>query len=244
MGRVIAVASGKGGTGKSTAVCGLGASLALAGHSVCLIDLDIELRKLDMLLGLSDMAAADFTDLLSGACEPESAIIRHPYMPGLHLLAAPARSPAPEIDAAAFVKMCEELKEKFDFCFIDCPAGLGFAMELVCPAADSCILVSTPDYVALRDAQRVSAAFARAGIKDVKLIVNRVNRKNIKKGLAPDIDDAIDSAGSPLIGVVPEDIKILRGQLRFSSGRKKGAALAFANIAARLTGKHVPVMKI
>ena len=61
------------------------------------------------------------------------------------------------------------------------------------------------------------------------------------------IDDAMDAAGLPLLGVVPEDPKVI---LAANSGEplilfsRRGAALAYLNIAKRLMGERIPLMKI
>ena len=80
----------------------------------------------------------------------------------------------------------------------------------------------------------------------IHLVVNRVQPKLLKK-LHTTIDDAMDAAGLPLIGVVPEDPQVI---LCANLGRplatqsRRGAALACWNIARRLEGHRVPIMRI
>ena len=62
----IAVVSGKGGTGKTSFVSGVGAALAREGCRVLCLDCDVGLRNLDLALGLSDRALMDFTDVAQG----------------------------------------------------------------------------------------------------------------------------------------------------------------------------------
>ena len=54
MGKAIVITSGKGGVGKTTTTANLGTALALLGKRVCLVDLDIGLRNLDVILGLDN----------------------------------------------------------------------------------------------------------------------------------------------------------------------------------------------
>ena len=89
MGIVIAVASGKGGTGKTSVTGGVAAALAMAGQRVLCIDMDIGLRNLDISLGLSDRALMDFSDVAEGRCPLVRAAVNHPDLPGLALLTAP-----------------------------------------------------------------------------------------------------------------------------------------------------------
>ena len=67
MGIVIAITSGKGGTGKTSITGGIAAALARRGRSVLCIDMDIGLRNLDISLGVSDRALMDFTDVAQAA---------------------------------------------------------------------------------------------------------------------------------------------------------------------------------
>jgi septum site-determining protein MinD len=78
------------------------------------------------------------------------------------------------------------------------------------------------------------------------MVVNRVRPKLLRR-LNTTIDDAMDSAGLPLLGMVPEDEAVIlatnRGEPLIFNNRK-GAALAYANIARRITGQSIPLMKV
>ena len=67
MGELIAVLSGKGGTGKTTVCAALATSLSHLGETVLCIDCDVGLRNLDIALGLADEGALSFADITSGA---------------------------------------------------------------------------------------------------------------------------------------------------------------------------------
>ena len=69
MGKVIVVASGKGGTGKTMFSVNLGATLAKMGRSVVMIDLDMGLRNLDLYFGLENNVVYDVHDVLTGLCK-------------------------------------------------------------------------------------------------------------------------------------------------------------------------------
>ena len=67
MGKIIAVVSGKGGTGKTSFTANVGIALAEMGHRTLCVDCDITLRNLDLALGLSDSAMMDFCDVAKAA---------------------------------------------------------------------------------------------------------------------------------------------------------------------------------
>ena len=89
MGKIIAVVSGKGGTGKTSFTACVALSLAAMGYETLALDCDITLRNLDLALGLSDSAAMDFSDVLDGRCTLAEATVPHRKYPKLSLLAAP-----------------------------------------------------------------------------------------------------------------------------------------------------------
>ena len=66
MNKIIAVTSGKGGTGKSTFSIGLALAFKGEGKRVLMIDMDTGLRCLDLLLGLEENVVFDISDILSG----------------------------------------------------------------------------------------------------------------------------------------------------------------------------------
>ena len=88
MGEVILVASGKGGTGKTSLTAGVASCLAALGHRVLCIDLDIGLRNLDIALGLTDIGTLSFLDVIQGSYTLDQAV-GHPRYPSLRFLTAP-----------------------------------------------------------------------------------------------------------------------------------------------------------
>ncbi len=245
MGCAIVVTSGKGGTGKTSLTGGLASCLAAMGHRVLCIDMDIGLRNLDLSLGMSDRAFMDFTDVLAGRCSLERAALPHPVISGLHLLTAPVSPPARPLEEAAMRDLVRQAKHDFDYVLMDSPAGLGEGFRLAVCAADRAVVVSTTDASALRDAQRTVGELSRV-LPRIHLVVNRVQPKLLRR-LHTTIDDAMDAAGLPLLGVVPEDQQVT---LAANQGQplilvaSKGAAVAYLNIARRLDGMKIPLMKI
>ncbi len=244
MSTAIVVTSGKGGTGKTSVTGGLASCLAGLGHRVLCIDMDIGLRNLDLSLGMSDRALMDFTDVVEGRCSLSRAVVEHPTVRDLFLLTAPL-TPRP-IGEFAMRELIREAKQNYDFILMDSPAGLGSGFRLALCAADRAIVVSTTDPSALRDAQRTVTEIRSALPGRIHLVMNRVQPKLMKK-LHTTIDDAMNTAGLPLLGVIPEDpaVTLAAGKgtplILFT---RKGAAIACLNTAKRLMGQSVPVMRI
>lgn len=239
MGTAIMVTSGKGGTGKTSLVAGVGTCLAALGKRVLCMDLDVGLRSLDLVLGMDDRALMDFTDAAHGRCSLNDAA-RQPEVPGLYLLTAPAQSEPP--DFPLFRRLMDEAKEQFDFVLLDSPAGLGDNFRLASSGADKAVVVSTTDPVALRDAQRAVTELVR-DVPDLHLVMNRVEKKTLR-GMGATIDQAMDTAGLPLLGVVPEDRQVRLAAVKGTPlplYTSKGAVRAYLNIAKRLLGRRAPL---
>lgn len=247
LGQCIAVVSGKGGTGKTSFTAGVGAALALAGKRVLCLDCDVGLRNLDLALGLSDRALMDFSDVAQGRCALDSAVVEHARLPGLYLLTAPVRTRGRPVTEAQMASLLAEVRKKYDYCLLDAPAGLGSGFLLATCTADRAVVVTTADASSLRDAQHTVMELERFGSGSLHLVVNRVRRKMLRSMHAT-IDDAIDKAGLPLIGVVPEDdalpLCLNQGTPLLLTGSQSPAAAAYRNIAKRLQGGKAPLLRI
>ena len=247
MGQCIAVVSGKGGTGKTSLTAGVGTALALAGKSVLCVDCDIGLRNLDLSLGLSDRALMDFSDVAQGRCSLERAVVQHPGVKNLYLLTAPVRMRGRPVSAEQMRELVSQIRKRFDYCLLDAPAGLGIGFLLATAAADRCIVVTTSDASSLRDAQHTVMELNHFGTGRLHLVVNRV-RKKLLRSMHATIDDAIDKAGLPLLGVVPEDdalpLALNQGSALLLSSNQSPASSAYRNIATRLQGGKAPLLRI
>ncbi|NLT15275.1 MAG: septum site-determining protein MinD [Clostridiales bacterium] len=243
MGKVIVVASGKGGTGKTTSVGAISSCLAALGQKTLCMDCDAGLRNLDIIIGMTDYAVTDFSDVLSGFIGLDEAITEHPKISGLCFLPAPAFDGPDEIDPKAMSALMEQIRERFDYCLIDSPAGIGPGFRLAAQNADMAIIVTTGDISSMRDGQRVFGELRNMGVEEIRLIVNRVNPKSFRR-IETTVDDIIDTIGAKLLGIVEEDEAVF-----FSSNREtplilfgnKKAALQFLHIAQRITGARIPL---
>ena len=246
-GQCIAVVSGKGGTGKTSFTAGVSAALAQSGKRVLCLDCDVGLRNLDLALGLSDRALMDFSDVAQNRCPLAAAVVEHPHLPGLFLLTAPVRSRGRPATEEQMAKLLRDIRERFDYCLLDAPAGLGTGFLLATCAADRAVVVTTADASSLRDAQHTVMELNRFRSGTLHLVVNRV-RKKMLRSMHATIDDAIDKAGLPLIGVVPEDdalpLCLNQGVPLLLAGGQQPAASAYRNIAKRIQGGKAPLLRI
>ena len=243
MGSVIAVLSGKGGTGKTSVCAGVSVALASAGQRVLCVDCDVGLRNLDISLGLSDSGALSFQDVSEGGYslyQTES----HPDYPFLSFLTAPMNRSVDQINAAAFQDMLSAARTVFDYILLDAPAGVEAGFHLASAAADRCIVVTGSGPAAVRDAARVGDLLELAGKTDVRLVVNRVDRTMLSI-LNQTIDDVMDAAGLPLLGVVLEDPDVPMaaacGMSLAQYNKRSPAAQCFRRISKRIQGYPEPI---
>lgn len=242
MGELIAVLSGKGGTGKTSVCAGVASALAESSLRVLCIDCDVGLRNLDISLGLSDCSSLSFLDICSGNYQLDQ-VPAHSLLPSLFFLTAPVNCTAEQVDQEAFAAMLRQARGQFDYVFLDAPAGIDAGFRLAARNADRVILVTGADPAAVRDAARAGELLEKMGKTNIRLVVNRVDRKMVSS-MAITVDDVMDNAGLPLLGVVPEDPNVTLAaafnQLLLRTSRR-GAARACRCIAKRIQGLPEPI---
>lgn len=243
MGEIIAVLSGKGGTGKTSLCAGLAASLASQGLRVLCVDCDVGLRNLDISLGMSDRGTLSFLDVMNGGYSLGQ-IPKHDRFPELSFLTAPMNCPIENIDAAAFSRCFRSIAPYYDFILLDAPAGVDAGFRLVTECAHRFLLVTGPHPAAIRDASRVGELLELAGKTNIRLIVNRVARPMLRT-MRLTIDDVMDNTGLPLLGVVLEDVNVTLsaalGKSILEHAPRCDAAKAFVRISKRIQGIPEPM---
>ena len=243
MGELFAVLSGKGGTGKTSVCAGIATALAAEGKRVLCIDCDVGLRNLDISLGMSDCGALSFLDVSEGGYPLEKSA-EHPLYPKLKFLTAPMNRPVEKIDPDAFGDMLQNARSSFDYIFLDAPAGVDAGFRLVSQVADRFLLVTGSGPAAVRDAARVADLLEIMQKNNIRLVVNRVQRE-VLKTVKLTIDDVMDTAGLPLMGVVREDPNVTLaasfGQCVLKFAKRSDAAKAYRRIARRIQGFHEPI---
>ena len=241
--KVTVITSGKGGVGKSTVAAYLGVALCTAGKKVLLIDMDEGLRSLDIILNVSSRTVFDVTDVLNENCTPNEALLSIEKCNGLYLLPAPLKKGEIK-NKADMVSLCEMYSDSFDYILIDSPAGIGDGFYLSAAAADSALLVVTPDQISVRDGAVVSELLKKNGIKNIRLVINKINTELMKKGVFLNIDEIINTTGCQLIGAVPTDFEIVRCSAEGRLLPESYAKDAFERLALRIMGKRVFLPKL
>ena len=243
MGMAIAVASGKGGTGKTTTVAAISSCLAALGYKTLCMDFDAGLKNLDLALCMDDFTVADYIDVHSGRLGLMEACHEHPHIPNLFFLAAPTVYNPENLNPQAMQPMYEEIRNRFDFCLVDSPPGISEGFRLAHTGADMSIIVTNGELPAVRDAQRAVEAARSLGVDELRLVVNRVLPDNYKR-LRTTIDDIIDMIGIRLLGIVREDRSVLMSLHEATPlilYEKRRAAYDFLDVARRISGEDVPI---
>jgi len=230
----IMIASAKGGVGKSTLCVGLGNILSEQGKKTLLIDMDIGVRSLDLLLKVAEKTVYNWGDVLLNNCDPNKALI--------YISKNSALLPAPisindDFDADLMKNLIDIYKGQFEYIILDAPAGLetGFKLSLKC--AEQCIIVSTPDPISIRAASSASSLVRKSGIDNIRLVLNRFNKK--RHGFIC-VDDIIDSVGARLLGIIPESKDISLTAIGEELPYDSKGNMAYLRIAKRLMGDNIP----
>jgi flagellar biosynthesis protein FlhG len=238
--RVVCVASGKGGVGKSVLATNLAVARASRGERVLLLDFDAGLANLHLLLGLAPVH--DLGHVLDGSVPAREAVVRGPA--GMHLLsggvgrhtlANPTRR---ELDR--LFQALRPLEQDYDLVVIDHGAGIAYATVAHLAAASTLVLVTSHEVTALSDAY---ALYKRARAVNEHLRVGLVLNRTPDEATANAAWERFKGVAlkflgdSPeYVGWVPQDEAVVRSvQARTPvtlSEPKSRAAAAFQKIAA------------
>lgn len=244
MSKVIVLASGKGGTGKSTVSVGLAVALVKLNKKVLLVDCDSGMRGVDLMLGVEKELIYDVSDAVGGGCDKSAAIYVTRNIYGLYMMPA-ALSADDEVSPSVLKQLINEIKDDYDYILIDSPAGTGSGFEAAAAAADSALIVINPEPTSVRGCLNIRRKLMQMGIEDARLVINRFLPERFNAlGIYKDVDSLIDITQTQLISIIPEDFQIAAIAQRGETGQKSvPSMLAFRNLAARLEGENPPLAK-
>jgi len=216
-GYVFAVASGKGGVGKSTTTANLGVALADDGFDVAVVDVDLGMANLAGLLGVDPDETLH--DVLAGAASPADASYD---TTGLTLVPGSTElEQFAEADAKSLHRVVEYLRERNDVVLLDAGAGLSYDIAMAMSVADGVLLVTTAELASLTDATKtgklvsklekpvVGAVFTRTGdggFDDVEGIAAALGTTDAVTVSVPH-DDAVKLAvrkSRPVVDIKPD----------------------------------------
>ncbi|WP_158269592.1 AAA family ATPase [Desulfonatronum sp. SC1] len=174
--RTIAIASGKGGAGKtSVAVC-LAWSLAESGRNVCLVDVDLGLSNVDVLLGLTPRYSLE--DVIIGEIPMERALTR--VRPGLDVISGGSGAAAlADLEPARRAMFLSKIKslDHYDFLLLDNAPGIHRQVVAFCLAAREQIIVINPEPTSVTDGYALLKVLRQNGMRQAPyILVNRVHQ--------------------------------------------------------------------
>lgn len=232
-GQVYAVASGKGGVGKTTTVVNLGVVLRRADHTVALVDADLGMANLGTMLGVD--GEATLHDVLAGEVGVEEAVVEE--APGFGVLAgSPDLTSYPDADPRELRGVLETLAESYDYVLVDTGAGMSHEDVLPLGLADQVLLVTTPEPAAIGDTRKTADLADLAAGDLAGLVVTMADEATDAKYVASQV-------GVELLGVIPFDATVRKSTA--SATPLEGldpdspAATAYRELAARIADDAV-----
>lgn len=236
MNRVITLASGKGGVGKTMLTGNVGICLAELGFKVCLIDADIAMANLSLLLGMQS-SPITLHDVLLGEAAVDDAMYDGPkgvkFIPsGLSL------ENYRRVDSERLESVIVSLKNRFDFVLLDAPAGIEKNVLAALAAADEVILITMPESPSIADVLKTKMVAERLGSKPIGIIVNAVYGE---KGEIP-AEDIMRILELPSFGSVPFDPEVRKSFMQEKvlpvvlRAPNTPASKAIRSVAAKIAG--------
>ncbi|MBI4176161.1 MAG: cell division ATPase MinD [Candidatus Aenigmarchaeota archaeon] len=199
MTRIICIASGKGGVGKTTLVANLTAALAQFNRSVVAVDGNTTTSNLGIHFGIP-LYPVTLQDVMRKKASLRRAIYHHPA--GFRIIPADVslrKLMLPDTDA--FMDVLYRFVGDADFVLIDSAAGLGKEAKVALESADEVLTVTNPDMPSLTDAVKITKVASRYETRNLGVIVNRVRGEKHEVSL-----DGIERFMKlPVVGRVPED---------------------------------------
>ena len=197
-GTVYAVASGKGGVGKTTTTVNLGTALAMAGESVAIVDTDLGMANLAGFVSLNPESTtlhdvlADEADLEEATYELVDGMVA---IPSAGELEEYAKSSPEGLGAVV-----AELRESHDRILLDVGAGVSHESVLPLGLADGVLLVSTPEPASVQDVKKTIELAERAEGRVLGIVITRTRPETDVS-----YDRIADQLDVTLIGTIPDD---------------------------------------
>lgn len=209
MGEAIVFTSGKGGVGKTTVISNLGVGLSQLDKKVIMLDTDMGLRNLDLVMGMEDKVNYNLLDVLDNKCRLKQAIIKNKKYPNLYIIPASLRMDKLQNYESRFKMLIDELKQSFDYCLIDGPAGIDTGFWFSVAPADRVIVVTTPHISAIRDAGHCISILEHNHFTNMSIVVNAYDEKMVRKRQMLSTSDIQEILDTTIIGTIPLDKNVI-----------------------------------
>ncbi|MGW0787076.1 AAA family ATPase [Streptomyces sp. NPDC002911] len=216
-GTVVTVTGAKGGVGTTLTAVQLALAAQASGHTAALVDLDLQAGDvaayLDVQFRRSVVDLAAIADISPRVLS--DAVFSHDT--GLALLLAPGEGErGEEVSDRAARQIVSALRSRYEVVVIDCGSQMSGANAAAIEMADTAVLVTTPDVIAVRGAKRIVRMWDRLQIRKAEETVTLVNRFNRNTEIQPALVQRI--TGTRMAGTaVPANFKELQGAV--DSGR-------------------------
>jgi cell division ATPase MinD, archaeal len=232
--RVYTIASGKGGTGKTTVSVNLGTMLAQLGKETYLMDADIGMANVGLILGLQD-APVTLHEVLAGKNTIDEGIYNGPA--GLKVIPSGISLQGfQQADPDKIRDVLSEIVKRCDYLLIDAPAGISKDGVVPLAVADEVILVVNPELSSIVDALKTKILTEVVGGHVLGTIVNRVDA-DTSEAVSAKMEKVL---GVKVLGIIPEDPNVRKA----AAGRApivikypdSAASKAIKKIASGLVG--------
>jgi flagellar biosynthesis protein FlhG len=210
---MIAIASGKGGVGKTWLSITLAHALARMGRRVLLFDGDLGLANVDIQLGLA--VATDLRQVIAGRIDAAGAVTRFAEG-GFDILAGPSGSGSlAALDSDRLVRLRDQvfaLAATYDLAIADLGAGVEPSVRTLSDASGLCLVVTTDEPTALTDAYAfIKLTLQARPAADLRIVVNAAEDEKSGRRTHETLHKACASflkRSPPLAGVIRRDSKI------------------------------------
>ncbi|MBS3176907.1 AAA family ATPase [Candidatus Woesearchaeota archaeon] len=235
MGKIIGIIALKGGVGKTSCTANLGAALAMQyNKKVLIIDTNFNAANLGFHVGLFEPKTT-IHDVLLGKAEITDAI--YEYQPNLHIIPA-AVTPLLIRNPYKLKQKIASLKKHYDVILLDSSPSLNNEILSTMIASDELYVVASPDYPTLSTTLR-AVSIAKAKKVPIKgIILNKVRGKKFELSTA----DVEETAQVPVIGVIPDDVKMLEAlaytKAIHEHAPRTNAAIELNKIAGSIIGEN------
>lgn len=199
--KIIGVISIKGGVGKTTTVANLGAVFAQEfNKKVLLVDANLSGANLGLHFGIID-SKHTLNDVLQNKCPIENAIVK--YSDNIDII--PASLVYSKTDPFLLKKKISGIKKNYDIILIDGSPNLTDEILSTMIASDELLVITSTDHTTLSGTMHAVKIAKEKNVPIAGIVLNGVRNKSFELT----IEEIEDAANTPVLAVLPDDVKVL-----------------------------------